>query len=82
MTEKVNHPKHYNSNPSGVECITVVEHMNFNIGNAIRYLWRSGFKKCYDDDLNKAIWYIKREQRLRARMKLLKEREAIAKRAK
>ena len=26
----VNHPKHYNAHPSGVECITVVEHMGFN----------------------------------------------------
>lgn len=32
--EKVNHPKHYNAHPSGVECIDIVEHMNFNRGNA------------------------------------------------
>jgi len=44
MSDNVNHPKHYNSHPSGVECITVVEHMTFNVGNAIKYLWRAGLK--------------------------------------
>lgn len=42
--DSVNHPKHYNDHPSGVECITVVEHMTFNVGNAIKYLWRAGLK--------------------------------------
>lgn len=37
-SERVNHPSHYNAHPSGVECITVAEHFNFNIGNAIKYL--------------------------------------------
>lgn len=59
-TEKVNHPKHYNSNPSGVECITVVEHMNFNLGNAMKYLWRTDHKNGLED-LKKARWYIDRE---------------------
>lgn len=36
----VSHPKHYNDHPSGIECITITRHMNFNIGNAIKYLWR------------------------------------------
>ena len=35
--DPVNHPKHYNLNPSGVECITITRHMNFNIGNAVKY---------------------------------------------
>jgi len=60
MADAVNHPKHYNSHPSGVECITVVEHMNFNIGNAIKYLWRSDHKNGLED-LKKARWYIDRE---------------------
>ena len=59
--EKVNHPKHYNSHPSGVECIDVVEHMSFNIGNAIKYLWRSDHKGAKVEDLEKARWYIVRE---------------------
>ena len=42
--DPVNHPKHYTSHPSGVECITVVEHMTFNVGNAVKYCWRAGLK--------------------------------------
>lgn len=57
----VNHPKHYTSHPSGIECITVTEHMNFNIGNAVKYLWRAGEKGALVQDLEKARWYITRE---------------------
>lgn len=64
MTDNVNHPKHYNSHPSGIECITVVEHMNFNLGNAVKYPWRTDHKNGLED-LKKARWYIDREiQRL------------------
>jgi hypothetical protein len=61
--EHVNHPKHYNANPSGVECIDVVEHMTFNLGNAVKYIWRVGFKPNSDSiqDIKKAIWYLNRE---------------------
>jgi hypothetical protein len=59
--ETVNHPKHYNTNPSGIECIDVIEHLNFNIGSAIKYLWRVDDKDDPIDDLRKAEWYIKRE---------------------
>ncbi len=63
--EKVNHPKHYNNHASGVECITVVEHMNFNLGNAVKYIWRAGEKGNVIEDLQKAKWYVEREiQRL------------------
>lgn len=44
MEDSVNSPKHYNSHPSGVECIIITEHMSFNVGNAIKYLWRAGMK--------------------------------------
>ncbi len=60
MTDAVNHPPHYNSHPSGVECITVAEHFSFCIGNAIKYLWRSAHKNGLED-LKKARWYIDRE---------------------
>ena len=61
--EAVDHPKHYNAHPSGVECITVVEHMPFNVGNAVKYLWRAGEKPGVDavEDLRKAAWYVARE---------------------
>lgn len=58
--DPVNHPKHYTSHPSGVECITVTEHMNFNVGNAMKYLWRSDHKNGLED-LRKAAWYVNRE---------------------
>lgn len=67
--ETVNHPAHYVSHPSGVECIDIVEHHNFCVGNAIKYLWRAGLKTDVGmdlkektiEDLKKAIWYIQRE---------------------
>jgi hypothetical protein len=62
----VNHPNHYTSHPSGVECIQVTEHMNFNLGNAVKYVWRADLKSDSPiEDLHKARWYIEREiQRL------------------
>jgi hypothetical protein len=59
--DPVNHPKHYTSHPSGVECIEVVEHMNFNRGNAIKYIWRADDKGDPIENLRKAAWYINRE---------------------
>lgn len=67
--DMVNHPAHYNSHPSGIECIDIVRHHNFNIGNAIKYLWRCGIKTeegmdIQDksiEDLQKAIFYIQDE---------------------
>ena len=56
----VNHPDHYNVHLSGVECIDVVEHMSFNVGNAIKYLWRADHKNGAED-LKKAAWYVQRE---------------------
>jgi hypothetical protein len=57
----VNHPPHYTSSQSGIECIEVTEHMNFCLGNAMKYLWRAGLKGSKVEDLRKAIWYIQRE---------------------
>jgi hypothetical protein len=61
MTDPVNHPPHYTSHPSGVECIQIVEHMGFNLGNALKYIWRADLKGSAVDDLRKAVWYIQRE---------------------
>jgi hypothetical protein len=58
--DKVNHPPHYTKHPSGVECIQITEHMNFNLGNAMKYIWRADLKNGLED-LRKAQWYIKRE---------------------
>lgn len=61
--EKIEHPKHYNSHPSGVECIEIVQHHNFNVGNAIKYLWRQGLKpdEMSVEDLRKAKKYLEFE---------------------
>lgn len=62
MSDAVNHPSHYTSHPSGIECITVTEHMSFNVGNAVKYLWRAGLKSGSPlEDLKKAAWYVNRE---------------------
>lgn len=60
MSDPVNHPTHYTSDPSGVECIQITRHRNFNIGNAIKYLWRAGIKDDHKhvEDLRKAVFYI------------------------
>lgn len=67
--DNINHPSHYTSHPSGIECIDIAEHHDFCIGNTIKYLWRAGLKsedgiskkEKQIEDLKKAIWYIKRE---------------------
>ena len=61
MNDNVNHPKHYNSHPSGVECIEITEHMNFCLGNAVKYIWRASLKGKEVEDLRKVRWYIDRE---------------------
>jgi hypothetical protein len=63
VSDIVSHPPHYTSDPSGIECIDITRHRNFNIGNAFKYLWRAGLKDGNDDvqDLRKAIWYINDE---------------------
>jgi len=60
---RVNHPKHYNEHPTGIECIDIVEHFSFNLGNAIKYVWRAGLKPDseFELDIRKAIWYLERE---------------------
>ena len=65
QNDNVNHPKHYTSRPSGIECIQIVEHMNFCLGNALKYIWRAGLKGDELEDLKKARWYLDREIALR-----------------
>ena len=61
MDNMVKHPSHYTSHPSGVECIQITEHMGFNLGNAIKYIWRADLKEKPIEDLKKAAFYIARE---------------------
>lgn len=66
MVDIVNHPPHYTSHKSGVECIQITEHMDFLMGNAMKYLWRADLKNGIED-LRKAAWYIQREIEKRER---------------
>ena len=59
--DMVNYPPHYNWHPKGIECIDVIEEFSYNIGTAIKYLWRAGKKLNTVEDLEKAIFYIRRE---------------------
>lgn len=61
VVDEVNHPPHYTAHPSGIECITVTEHMGFNLGNAVKYIWRADEKGNAIQDLEKAQWYLARE---------------------
>ena len=56
----IERPAHYNSHPSGIEAIEITQHMNFCLGNAIKYIWRASLKNGLED-LKKAKWYINRE---------------------
>jgi Protein of unknwon function (DUF3310) len=64
--DNVTNPKHYNSHPSGIECIDIAAHHNFNIGNAIKYLWRAGLKNnnSNEQDIRKAMQYLQFELNL------------------
>ena len=54
--EAVDHPPHYNQVP-GIECIDVVKHFDFVLGNVIKYAWRAGSKADKLEDLKKMLWY-------------------------
>jgi len=61
MSDQINNPSHYTKHKSGIECIQITEHMSFNLGNAVKYIWRSDEKGNDIQDLRKAAWYINRE---------------------
>ena len=71
MKDAVN-PHHYKNHPSGVEAITIAEHMGFSLGNSFKYLFRCGSKGQALEDLKKAHWYLERES-LRAHPSRLRE---------
>lgn len=71
MSDTVNHPSHYLAHPSGIECIQITEHMGFNLGNALKYIWRCDLKNDAIEDLEKAAWYVQRE--IAKRKKILED---------
>jgi len=66
----VDHPKHYNNHPSGVEAIEIVQYMGFCLGNAFKYVYRYQHKNGLQD-IEKAIWYLKRQQTIIINKKLV-----------
>ena len=67
MSDKVNHPDHYQG--QGYEAIDIIEayKLNFALGSALKYILRAGRKpnEPATDDLCKAIWYLQRELKRR-----------------
>lgn len=61
MSDPVNSPSHYTAYP--VEVIELTEWLNFNKGNAVKYIARAGLKnpETEIEDLRKAAWYVNRE---------------------
>lgn len=61
MSNKIDHPSHYNRGK--IEVIDFIEdqQLNFNLGNVIKYICRAGFKDDREQDLKKALWYLERE---------------------
>ncbi len=59
QNDEINHPPHYTSHESGIECIDIVRYLPYSLGNAVKYLWRAGLKtEDKTKDLRKAVWYI------------------------
>jgi hypothetical protein len=78
MADPIN-PQHYRTHPSSVECITVTEHMNFCLGNAVKYIWRAGQKGDIIEDLKKARWYLDREiERLGHERATISDKQRVA----
>jgi hypothetical protein len=66
--ENVKHPEHYCKLGAScakcqrpIECITIAERFNFNLGCVIKYIWRHEHKYDPLEDLQKAQWYLQRE---------------------
>jgi hypothetical protein len=66
--DSVNHPSHYTwlKDLCGIEVIDITRHMDFDLGNAIKYILRQGHKSEQGmsdkekaiEDLKKAIFYL------------------------
>jgi len=63
VIDLVNHPAHYKD--GGIEVIDYIEakKLNYNLGNAVKYISRAGKKEgvSKQQDLEKARWYLARE---------------------
>jgi hypothetical protein len=64
--DPVNNPPHYTW-IQGMEVIDITETLNFCMGNAVKYILRADFKGKPIEDMRKAIWYLEREIKRRAK---------------
>ena len=60
-SDPVNHPAHYKA--GGIETIDFIEAkgLNYRLGNVVKYITRADHKGNRKQDLEKAMWYLKRE---------------------
>jgi hypothetical protein len=64
MSDPVDNPAHYTGSKATcacglpIECIQITRHLNFNMGNAVKYIWRADSKGKPVEDLKKAMWYL------------------------
>lgn len=68
LIERIEHPRHYSylKELCGIEVIDITRHLDFDLGNAIKYILRSGHKEESSmtnkekeiEDLKKAVWYL------------------------
>lgn len=70
MTDNIN-PSHYRQHAH--ECIEFTQYLNFNLGNAFKYIWRHR-EKNGREDLEKAMWYLKRQRDDAPKFKKLKNK--------
>lgn len=61
--DPVERPAHYNQHPSGVEVCEVTDGLDFNLGNAFKYLARAAHKGATKQDIGKALWYVRRRKK-------------------
>ena len=61
IADMVNHPPHYKA--GGIETIDFIEAkgLNYNLGNVVKYITRADLKGDRKENLEKALWYLKRE---------------------
>ena len=57
--DPVNHPSHYTSHASGIECLVVTRQLGFDTGNAVTYVWRRHDKGTELQDLQKSAFYLR-----------------------
>lgn len=71
----INNPQHYNR--FSHEVIELTEQFSFNMGNVLKYIIRAPYKGKYHEDMQKAVWYLKRivekKQKLRVITKSIEE---------